>query len=193
MGTSGRRFRPSRRFRKYAERRPRMKLSRDELLKYLRERGIRTKGDLEKKRKDDEPNRYDFLKVFGKWSDAVLMAFGPPIAEIDRKYVLKCVNHLNAWNVREFRDIRRRMPDIVPSWGVVVRLFGSYRNLFAEARKENLEATLFEYQKLVRRIGRTPTVSEIRAANLNIDRLIEFYEGKRGADSFVMGLKRSKL
>jgi len=166
-----------------------MKLSRDDLLKYLRDRGIRHKGDLEKKRKEDEPNRYDFLKEFGKWSDAVLMAFGPPLPTgMDRAYILNCVNHLNAWDVERFRELRRKMPYAVPSWRVVIRIFGSYSNLFREAREQTVQVMLFEYQKLIRRIGRIPTVSEVREASLNLDKLIAFYKGKKELDSFVAGL-----
>jgi hypothetical protein len=188
------RLRLRKRFRKYKDRQPRMKLSREELLKYVRDRGIRSVGELVKKRKEDEPNLHDFRKVFGKWSTVELMAFGPPIAsEMTPQYIVNCVRHLNMRSVKRFREMRREMPDVVPSWSVVIRHFRSYRNLFEIARRSNLYEMLFEYQKLIRRLGKIPTTEEIRAANLHLDDLIGFYGSKKELDSFVAGLKGTPL
>ena len=184
------RLRLRKRFRKYKKRHPREKLSAEDMLRYLRERGIRSCGALERVREPNDPNINDFRTVFGKWSEAVRQAFGPKIAvDCNYEYMIKAVQQFNLWSVKRFREVRKQYPEAVPSWFAVEKEFGNYRNLIESARRRNLRMLLLEYKKLIRRLGRPPTMGEIRDANLRMDDAIAFYGGKRQMDDFVMSMK----
>ena len=184
------RLRLRKRFRKYKKRHPRTKLSLDEMLQYLRDNKIHSCVVLEKIRGMDDPNLNDFKKVFGRWTEAVRQAFGSKIAvDIDNEYLIKAVQEFNLWSVKRFREVRKQHPEVVPSWFVVKKKFGTYRNLIESARRRNLRMLLLEYKKLTRRLGRTPTLGEIRDSNLRMDEAISFYGGKKQMDDFVMSMK----
>ena len=185
-----RRLRLRKRFRKYKKRHPRVKLSAEDMLKYLRERQIRSRSVLEKTRGPDDPNRNDYQKVFGSWGEAIRQAFGSPLA-VDTKgdYMIKAVREFNLWSVKRFREVRKQWPEVVPSWVAVTKEFGTYRNLIESARRGNLKMLLLEYKKLIRRYGRPPTLEEVRNANLRMDEAIAFYGGKKQMDDFVMSMK----
>ena len=184
------RLRLRKRFRKYKKRHPRTKLSLDEMLQYLRDKKIRSCVVLEKTRGPDDPNLNDFKKVFGRWTEAVRQAFGSQIAvDVDNEYLIKAVHEFNLWSVKRFREVRKQHPEVVPSWVVVKKKFGTYRNLIESARRQNLRMLLLEYKKLVRRLGRIPTLGEVRDSNLRMDEAISFYGGKKQMDDFVMSMK----
>jgi hypothetical protein len=184
------RLRLRKRFRKYKKRHPRTKLSPDEMLQYLRDHGIRSCVVLERTREPDDPNTNDFKRVFGKWTEAVRQAFGSEIAvDVNSEYLIKAVQELNLWSQKRFREVRKQYPDVVPSWFVVKKKFGSYRNLIESARRRNLRMLLVEYKKLMRRFGRPPTLAEVRDSNLRMDEAIAFYGGKKQMDDFVMSMK----
>jgi hypothetical protein len=184
-----RRLRLRKRFRKYKKRHPRVQLSAEDMLKYLRERQIRSRSVLEQTRGPDDPNRNDFQRVFGSWGEAIRQAFGSPLAVDNRgDYMIKAVHEFDLWSVKRFRDVRKQSPD-VPSWVAVKREFGTYRNLIESARRSNLKMLLTEYKKLIRRFGRPPTLEEVRASHLRMDKAIAFYGGKKQMDDFVMSMK----
>jgi len=184
------RLRLRKRFRKYKKRHPRTKLSFDEMLQYLRDNKIHSCIVLEKIRGPNDPNTNDFKKVFGKWTEAVRQAFGSKIAvDVDNEYLIKLVQEFNLWSVRRFREVRKQHPEVVPSWFVVKKKFGTYRNLIESARRRNLQMLLLEYKKLIRRLGRLPTLGEIRDSNLRMNEAIAFYGGKKQMDDFVMSMK----
>jgi hypothetical protein len=109
---------------------------------------------------------------------------------VDNKgdYMIKAVHEFNLWSVKRFREVRKQSPD-VPSWVAVKREFGTYRNLIESARRSNLWMLLTEYKKLIRRLGRPPTLEEVRASHLRMDAAISFYGGKKQMDDFVMSMK----
>jgi hypothetical protein len=183
------RLRLKKTFRHY-KKQERQRLSREELLGYLRERKIRSCTVLEKTRKPTEPNTNDFRREFGSWTEAVQLALGSEIAvDVDGDYVLKAVWELNLWSVVDFRRARKLDPVTIPSWRQVQKGWGTYNNLFECARRHNLKRLWEEYQKLIRQLGHMPSLEEIRNANLRMDDLIEFYGGKKKLDDFVLSMK----
>lgn len=184
-----RRLRLRKRFRRYRKQeRPRR--TPEELIQYLREHRIRSCGVLERTRQPTDPTVNDFKRAFGGWTEAVRQALGSELAvDFDEEYVLKSVSELNLWSVARFREARKIDPVSVPSWRQIIKHWGSYRNLIEWARRKNLKKLLEEYHKLIRRLGRVPTLEEARVANLRMDEAIKFYGGKKQMDEFVLGME----
>jgi len=178
-----------RRYRHY-NKQVRIKLSREEMLVFLRERKIRSSRELLKIRKPDEPNVDDYRKEFGSWADAVYLAFGSiSVSEHDADYMLKVVSEFNLWTVKRFREARKIDPVSVPSWSEVKKEWGSYTNLIESARRMNLKKLLEEYRKLMRRLGRIPTLSDLKNNDVRMDEAIKFYGSKKEMDEFVLMMR----
>ena len=185
-----RRLRLRKEFRHY-QKQERPRLSPEDLLKYLRDREIRSSRILTKTRLPTDPTVNDFRREFKTWREAVQKALGRELTPVvDGDYVLKAVFDLGLWSVATFRAARKVDPVSVPSWRQVKKGWGTYRNLFECARRMNLKLLLEEYRKLYRKLGHDPTLSEIKEANLRMEEAIKFYGGKKELDKFVLhGLK----
>lgn len=163
------------------------------MLKYLRDRRIRSRVVLERLRKPTDPNVDDFRRDFGSWREAVRLAFGSEVAvDFDAEYMLKAVFELGLWSVARFREARKVDPVVVPSWRQVKKHWGTYRNLIECARRKNLKVLLEEYRKLIRRLGHIPSLEEIKAADMRMDEAIQFYGGKKQMDDFILTIGRGK-
>ena len=177
------------RYRKY-KKSPRPSFTRDELIEHLRECQIRSCSAFDHTRKPTDPNVYDYRKEFGSWKDAVLTIFGSEIAvDMNAEYVLNSVLNLELWSVPVFKTARKKDPVSIPSWRKVQNTWGSYSNLFECARRLNLKHILTEYQKLTRKLGRTPTLGDLKTANLRIEQAIKFYGSKNKMDDFLSNLR----
>lgn len=184
-----RKLRLRRRPRRY-KKEVRERLSPEDLIQYLRSRQIHSRTDLTKNRKKGDPNRYDFVKAFGKWSKATYKAFGAPVKTgKDGEYIVKAVLEMNLWTVRRFNEARKIDPISVPSWRQIIKTFGSYRNLMECARRKNLKTVLEEYRRVIRRLGHIPNAEELKRENLVIDEAVKFYGSKKAMDEFVSGMK----
>lgn len=182
-------LRRRKRYRRY-KKQDRKKLSRDDMLEYLRSNEVRSSRMLMEVRKPDDPNVDDYRKEFGNWSDALHLAFGSiEASKHDAEYMLKAVLEFNLWSVKRFREARKVDPDIIPSWSSIRREWGSYSNLIESARRLDLRNLLLEYLKLMRRLGRTPTLNDLKKYNLRMDAAIKFYGGKKEMDEFVLMMK----
>jgi len=161
------------------------------MIGFLRERNIRSSRELMKIRRPDEPNVDDFRKEFGSWSDAVYLAFGNIVASNhDAEYMLKAVSEFNLWTVKRFREARRMDPVSIPSWTEVRKEWGSYSNLIESARRMNLKKLIEEYCKLARKLGKTPTLNDLKNNNIRMDEAIKFYGSKKDMDDFLLIMKK---
>jgi len=179
-------LRLQKRFRHY-KKHPRPTLSPEELLTYLRDHQIHSQSGLAKARGNTDPMLYDYRKVFGSWSEALRQAHGSEMAvDMKGEYVEQAVFDLGLWTVDKFRAARKVDPVSIPSWRVIKREWGGYRNLFECARRKHLKYLMGEYRKLYRKIGHVPTLDEIREANLRMETVMDFYGGKKEMDDFVL-------
>lgn len=160
------------------------------MLKFLRDRRLRSSWVLIKTRKPTDPTLNDFRRQFGSWREAVRLAFGSDLAvDKNSEYMIKAIYEMNLWSVARFRAARKSDPVVIPSWRQVVNGWGSYRNMFEWARRKHLRKLLEEYRVLIRKLGHVPSHDEIRAANLRMDEAIEFYGTKKEMDDFVLTMK----
>jgi len=181
-----RRFRPCSRIRRY-KREKRRKFTKDEIIAYLRDNNIRSIPQLQRFRKEGDPNVYDVRKAFGgKWSNAINEVFVPSLPlEPTKEYILKTVLWMNIKRRRDYLEARKREPGIVPSINVVRKAFGTFKNMMYFARQYNLEETLRLSVKLYLKYGRTPTMLEYKAAHIGIDTVIDSFGGKWRWDKCV--------
>jgi len=163
----------------------------EDMLRYLRDHDIHSESQLERSRIPTDPNVNDFRKKFGTWSEAINRAFGKGIAvDYGPDYLIKTVTHLGLWDVKSYRKMRQMYPKAVPSFYEVIKQHKTFSSLKKKAIECNLKAILVEYEKLMRKLGHLPNMSEVKAANLNIDEAIRFYGSKKAMDEFILSINK---
>ena len=171
---------------------PRRRRSRDELIAYLRQNDIRSTRQLDARRQEGDPTVYDYRKEFGKWSQAVLVTFGPPLPSIgrfDAKYMADAVIEFGLWTQLSYRAVRKLRPDIIPSINFVYSEWGKWSNLTAYAKEVSMKAVLNSYLSFWRRLGRTPTVAECDEEGIKLETPIKHFGSKRKMDRLLSDLE----
>ena len=174
------------------KRHPRRMVSHDDLIQYLRTNEMRTSRELGEKRQEGDPNLYDYRKEFGSWNQAKLVAFGPPppsIGRFDAKYMASAVIEFNLWSREAYHSKRMLRPDILPSLYFVYKEWGMFGNLTQCAKEVSLRRTLDTYLSFWRRLGRTPTLAECEAENVNLETPIKHFGNKKEMDKFLSTLE----
>jgi len=183
-----------RRLRLVHRNRPRVKrdkLTRDELINYLRVNKIRTSRDLEAKRKSRDPNTYDFRKVFGTWQTALDVAFGTnKVIDFkydmdDPAYMIDVVVMFDLWTCKKYEEARRRFPDLIPPFRRVKKQWGRFSNLQICARARSSKATFASYLKLSKKLGHWPTKKECMDVKIDITNLVEFFGSRKNLQEFA--------
>ena len=166
-------------------RHPRRVRSHDELIQYLKENDIRSSRGLESAKQEGDPNLHDYRKEFGKWSQALLVAHGPPppsIGKFDAKYMALAVIEFGLWSRTAYHATRMLRPDIIPSLHFVYREWGCFGNLTAYAREVSMKQVLNSYLAFWRRLKRPPTTKECEEENINLETPLKHFGSKREMD-----------
>jgi hypothetical protein len=179
--------------------------SRDELLSYLRDNRITTRNHLRKCRSPQDPLLYDYTKIFGKWSIAVNEAYkeiprpekakGPPIAVSNQEfdeYLAKLVTQFNLWTVRAYYTARKKRPDVIPPFYVVLRQFQSFSRLIFMAKQFSLGENIDKYRVLKRILGKWPTLPECKAHRIDLSKALSFFNTKRQLDEYLERAEKAK-
>lgn len=185
-----RRIRVGRHRAKCRPRENRQRLHRSQLLDYLRRNDFRSRRSLQAGRRPGDPDIWDFLREFGKWSVARAEAFGKPTfsAEFTGEYLVKLVVQNNLWTARLFLEEHRIRPDIVPSFYCVKKEFKRWENLKYYARRHDARRILSEYLRLMRRFGRRPTAQECEVKGINCQKLVDLFGGRKRFHQNVLSL-----
>jgi hypothetical protein len=170
------------------QRRTRPKFTKEQLAEYLKENNFRRRDELTRGRKEGDPTHHDYRKEYGSWRNAIEEIFNVHIIA-DRIYVLKAIVEFNLWRVRDYKSIRKKRPDILPSYYSVTKEFGSWEIAKEMATMMSIRKTLQAYMELKNRLGRIPTLEECKMARILIDSAIEMYGSKKGLDDFVKSLE----
>jgi hypothetical protein len=170
----------------------RKKMTRDELINYLRVNKIKTSRDLEQKRKHRDPNTYDFRKEFGNWQDALDAAFGTDkvIFSLERDmddpaYMIDVVIMFDLWTAKAYEKARRRFPDLIPSFSRVKKQWGRFSNLKICAQARSTKKTFAAYLKLSKKLKHWPTKAECEEAGISITKLLEFFGSRKELQEFA--------
>jgi hypothetical protein len=168
----------------------RLHFTRDELMDYLRKNDFRTRQKLEHGRKKGDPRLCDYLGEFGSWGKAVCQVFGKKeMPRSDAEYLIKTVVQFNLWTPAKYMEAHRLRPDIVPSKRQVNKRWGGFKNMFVYAKRYSLGATMEQYLKLRRRLGRSPTNTECDTYGVKLNKAISIFKSKKRFDSFVKDME----
>lgn len=181
-----------RRMKRRSPREERRRLSRAELLDYLRRNHFQSRRKLQAGRRPGDPAVWDFVREFGKWSIALTEAFGKEAfaADFSAEYLVKVVAENNLWTVQLFLEGHRVRPDIVPSFYYVKKEFRRWKNLEHFAREYDIRRILSEYLRLKRKLGRIPTSQECKSKEIDCQRLVDLFGGKKNFHENVLSLER---
>lgn len=162
------------------KREKRRKLSRDELLDYLRRNDFRSSRKLTAGRKPGDPTVADYRREFGQWSVACEKAFGakPFSHEITHEYLVKVVVQFGLWTREKYEAAHKERPEIVPTYVSVIREFGEWSTLIHFAERYDARHMMEMYMRLSRKIGRNPTVGECREQGIDKRKLEKLFGGK---------------
>lgn len=163
--------------------------SEDELIDFLKRNGIRTQSQLESFRRDGDPKRQDYEKVFKRWGVAQTKAFGPPLAIASvmdtvptAEYMVQCFLRYNLTTRALYKKKQKELPDLVPSVYWVNRIFGSYRKFKAKACEKDIGLTLFRALRLRRKLGRYPSMRDYESEGINMDVMLKWFVTKKSWD-----------
>lgn len=104
----------------YGPRVPRPEFSTEELVAFLVDNDIRGSRELSRMRESEDPALWDYQKHFYTWSQAIEYAYPDPIGDlikihIDHEYIMKTVLVYRLWTYQSYCNVRRLLPDVVPS------------------------------------------------------------------------------
>lgn len=186
------RLRPFMKRRKYVS--ERRKFTREQLIKYLQRNNFRSAYKLGKFRKPGDPTDYDYRKEFGSWETAKTNIFGKDGGiEFDAIYLLKAIIEFNLWTVRSYQAARNKEPLVFPPLKEALKEWGGKFSIMAGAAKQlSFKATLNEYKRLWRKLGRVPSMSEVKAEGIVLDSAISYYKSKKELDIFMEDWENKK-
>lgn len=165
--------------------------SKEELDAYIREQGFRSRAQLLKGRTGNDPMPYDYMKVYGSWSNAMNAIWHEERNKFDKRYIVKAIVEFGLWARSDYRKARAERPDILPSEYAVEREFGSWGIMKEIAAGMSLRETLVSYIELKQRLGKVPTMEDCRRAGLILEKALKLYGGKRGLDKFVQVMEEN--
>lgn len=183
-------WRSKRRARGPYKKRGRPKRTKEQLAEYLIKNNFRTRVQLRNGRQEEDPTDVDYCKEYGSWTAAVTEIFN--IQPVDRRYILKSIIEFNLWTKRSYQSVRKKRPDVFPSYCTIEKEFGSWGIAKELAVTMSVKKTLHAYMELKKRLGRRPTMEDCQMAGLIIDSVIKMYGGKSGFDKFVESLEEMK-
>lgn len=161
--------------------------SRAELVEYLRTNNFQSTAQLEAGRKRGDPKVYDYAKEFGNWQNAKTTVFGfKPEFGFSDTYIVHAIVECGLWTVREYQAKRNQMPDTFPSVYKIRKQFGCFSVLKGSAKLLSMKATMMEYKKLWRRLGRAPSFEEARAAGIVLESTLKVFRKKKELDDFIL-------
>ena len=169
----------------------RSKRNREELLDFLKQRGVRTCSQLAKARRSKyDPTVYDYIKMFGSWNQAVLaldnkLVLPKPEYSDDPQYIFDVILMCRAFTQEAYDLARKRLPEMVPSRHWVIKRWGKFRKVVQEARRSSTVYTMEDYICLARKVGGWPTLARCRRANLDMTKLRQMFGGKVQMDRML--------
>jgi len=168
---------------------PRPDRTAQELVGYLRERNIRTTGQLCRLREADGPTVPDYIKTFSRWSEAVRQVFGPPPPRIkfpaSRQHIIDMVVQLGVRSRSQYIARRKELPELVASLNQVRKFFGSFSEVLDEAASRSAEITLGRYLELWQRLRRRPDHEDCERWKVDLAPLRRMFPSKRELDGFL--------
>lgn len=164
-------------------------LNRNRILEWAKEKGVRSQRQVRKQRGPGEPSVEVIIKAFGSWNN-FLSEIGierkkeeKPPSDFD--YIANVIVQFGLFDADDYRNARKKRPDVIPSMYMVMKQFGTWKNASLIAARVSVQYRVDEYIKLKNRYGRWPTPTECRNARINIEPLVDIHGSKRALDAFL--------
>lgn len=146
-----------------------------------------------KVRKDGDPNIYDVEKAFGMRVGKVMREIhGSREKAMDEpSYLVKVAIQFRIQNREQYREARRKRPDIVPSPYWVIKRYGTFRSFIGRKNRNSLHALISDYIRLVRTLGHFPSEYESGRLGVPLDAAISCFGSKQAFDDFIETMEKS--
>ena len=151
--------------------RPRIKgdWTKDKLIAWAKERGIRSTVQLNRIRVSGEPNDKLFYKVFGSWTNFTQEAYGfrNELKTFGADYMIQCGVAFNLRTIGQWDEAHKKSKDLVPRSEAVLRQFGTWRRFKLLVSMSSVRGRFLAYIDMRKKLKRWPTQAE--CAKLMID------------------------
>jgi len=107
------------------------------------------------------------------------------LSSVTPSYLVRLVVQFNIQTKADYIRLHNLRPDIVPSFNVVRRVFGTFSSLYRTAVTSSSTHNLSKYIALRLHLRKTPTIRQCTASGINLGRLKGLYGSKREVDDFV--------
>lgn len=162
---------------------------------------VRILDDLRKKDPHNYPAQATVRARFGTWREVRKAVGGvayPPSMRILKDFTVRDVNYfLNIYhqgNVKTYTDYlyaRKKFPESVPSYYLLVKVFGSFKNFKKVAEIDSCRYQLDELLNLSIGLNKFPSKSQCKLNEIDIDYLIKRFSGLSELRRFILDLKGS--
>ena len=149
--------------------------TKEELMKYVQNNFIYTLARFDKLglTNDNAPSRHYVYKYFGSWTSLRKTLYGSKgllVFNEPEKIVIACAEYeILRW--RKYLKYRVSEPTLFPSWGVVCRQFGSWKNLRRMIMGRMEKSIISRYHSLALKLGKKPNLKECRNNGVEVDYL----------------------
>jgi len=157
--------------------------------------------ELRKKDPQNYPAQSTVRSCFGSWREVRKAVGGiayPPSLRILKDFTTKDINYfLNIYhqgNVKSYKDYlyaRKKFPESVPSYYLLTKIFGTFRNFKRVAEIDSCRDQLDALLNLSIDLNKFPSKSQCKLNEIDIDYLIERFFGLPELKRFVLDLKSS--
>jgi hypothetical protein len=155
---------------------PQEQLSKKQLLQYLKDKNIQRLKDIP----EEGPNRYQFKKHFGSFTEAKrqafpnkIFSFKPDTPEMTAEHIIKSIITFGLWRRKDYYTAHKNQPDAIPTLYQCTKLFGSWKNTTRAASKCQFSKQFDKYIKLVEITKKMPTMKQMDDADINLPLLIQ--------------------
>lgn len=151
----------------------------EQILQYLRSNYILSARKLQKKalENDVSPSMPLIRKRFGSWANCKKEAFGDithPFKAVDEKDFILSLVRFKVTTYRQFLDLKRKNPNLVPGYNYVLEKFGSWANVSRVVSGCMIESILERYIALKIELKHLPTPKDCKERGVELEVLLDF-------------------
>jgi len=98
--------------------------------------------------------------------------------------LMTCIKH-QIFTQKQWREMRDKHPDMIPASNAVVRVWGSFSNLFDAVRKHDYNMAFMYYYDLSMKLGRPASAWDCKQAGIDVSILYQNGDRQTAKDLVV--------
>jgi hypothetical protein len=174
---------------------PNKDYSREEIIEYVKDRGIKSRKDYFDNRDEGAPSIRKIYSEFGGWGEFRKEVWGDKRAEEekiygkvpnDAEYIVNTIAQYELWSARKYEKARKEHPDIIPPSWYIKHHFGRWSLAVYLAKRISVEDLVDRYLELRMEKGRFATYTECKKEGLDLEPLYKIHGGKKQLDKFLL-------